>query len=383
MNKIISMNDSYLLSTFYGENGFNELKNDWEELWNRSQDASQFQRWDWQYYYYKYLLVLLDPVIIVVRNEEGSCVALVAFCKVKDPVSGLHKVAFLGDLAADYHMILCQPGLPIELGHLIFDYFYEKSTWNASIYEISNIPQGSWTEKVITTYLEKRNFPPELLVQKISQAYAIALPDNLDSYLDLLGTRSRRDYFYDRRRLEKDFSTKWQIYHENSNIDQCLSDIQIIDKARWQKDSQYFDRKKIDFFLSYSRTQAADDVFLAYILYINGKPASYVAGAVVKNKYIVARIAYDPAIAPHLSIGKITNFYAIEQCISKGYTEYDLTRGSENYKKWLNATPHNNYHARLYRSNFDKILEAGGRNALSILRNQTWLRRVYQKYFRK
>ena len=102
----------------------------------------------------------------------------------------------------------------------------------------------------------------------------------------------------------------------------------------------------------------------------------------MRNSYKIDSIGHDPDIASHLSIGKAANFYAIETCIQSGFCEYDLTRGSEAYKEWLGAQAHDNLHVRVFRSLMDRRLESAGKQTLEFLRQQTWLRRFYQRFVR-
>ena len=97
----------------------------------------------------------------------------------------------------------------------------------------------------------------------------------------------------------------------------------------------------------------------------------------------VATIGYDSSVPGKFSTGKVTNFYAIEYCIQQGYSEYDLTRGSEDYKKWMGACLYTNVHVRLYRSRLDALIEARGQKLVSFLRNQSGLRSAYQRWLRK
>jgi CelD/BcsL family acetyltransferase involved in cellulose biosynthesis len=376
------LGSGFTLTALIGESGFHKIRQEWEDLWSQSLDATQFQRWEWQYYYYKYRIPHAHPRIIIVRNSKGVCVALAVFCKVVDSASGLLKVSFLGDISADYHMILCQPNLPYSVGHLILDFFFDNLNWHVSYFDLSNIPQGSWAEAVLSDYLQIKDFTPSLLVQRKTQTYAVPLPGDIETYLKHLGSQSRRDFVYDRRRLVNDFTVEWRTFDKNVDLEHCLAAVETIDRARWQQETRYTNSSVRAFFTSLAHAQANAGMYLAYVLYLDGKPAAYIMGVVVRNSYKVASIGHDPGIARHLSVGKTANFYAIEKCISLGFSEYDLTRGAEAYKEWLGAKPHNNLHIRLYRSKIDKALELYCKNILSLLRQQTWLRRVYQKFLR-
>ena len=124
-------------------------------------------------------------------------------------------------------------------------------------------------------------------------------------------------------------------------------------------------------------------IYRAFLLYLDAKPTAFVTGAVVRNVLKVASIGFDRSVAANLSVGKLSNFFAIEHCIEHGLTEYDLTRGGEEYKKWLGAFPRTNLHVRVYRSKLDRLVESRAKEMVSFLRRQNWLRQFYQTAFRR
>ncbi len=124
-------------------------------------------------------------------------------------------------------------------------------------------------------------------------------------------------------------------------------------------------------------------IYLAFVLYLDGRPRAFVKGAVVHNRLKLESIGFDRFLPGRWSIGKVANFYAIEYCIQNGLEEYDLTRGGEQYKKWLGATASTNLHVRWYRSRVDQLADSAGTKVMSFLRKQEWLRSLYQKVIRK
>lgn len=377
------MADGYSLSVLTGETAFHELKDEWEELWRKSPDATHFQRWEWQYLYYKHIIPNAPLKIYVVRNSRGKCVALVAFCRVRDQYSGLFKVAFLGDLSADYHLILCGGNLPDSVGFLILDQLFEKSGLNASYIDLSNIPYGSWTERVLSAYFSNKPFLSKLIIQKKTQTYAVPLPKDLETYLGNLSRNTRKQLRSDRRRLQKEFAiAEWRTYDGVADLEQGLLAIEEVDRARWKQDSRYCDPKRRAFQVSLVRAQMSACIHLAFVLYLNHKPVSYLSGNVVQNSYKCDSTGHDPNAVEHLSVGRDINFYAIEVCIQHGISEFDLQRGAEEYKIHLGAQPHDNLHFRVYRGWIDQVLELIGEKVLEFLRKQNALRRLYQRFIR-
>lgn len=375
--------ERYAIVDFEGEQAFHTLHEDWERLWWQSSEATQSQTWDWQYMYWKHLAPTTRPVVIVAQDSQGMCVALAAFFMCRDQVSWVSKAAFLGDKRPDYHLMLVMPNLPETVGCQILEHFVLKFKTRAPFIELSNIPLNSYTGRVIQQFFQddRRFCPPTLQWQ--TQTYAVSLPATVDKYQEQLGPRSRRDFHYEKRLLSKEFSVEFRVCSTLEDLDSTLDAIETIDRARWGVNSRYCIGSQREFDRSVARALCEMGIYRAFVLYLNGKPSAYVAGAVVRNALKVATIGYDRSLPGKFSPGKVTNFYTIEYCIQQGYSEYDLTRGSEDYKKWMGGRPCTNVHVRLYRSRLDALMESRGQRLVSFLRNQSWLRSAYQRWLRK
>jgi CelD/BcsL family acetyltransferase involved in cellulose biosynthesis len=375
--------DRYTILDCEGEQAFHRLREDWEGLWWRSEDATESQTWHWQYLYWKHLAPMTRPVIIVARDSHGSCVALAAFFVCRDQSSWVSKAAFLGDKRSDYHLILARPNLPESVGYRILECFVSKFERHVPFIELSNIPLSSYTGTIVERLFANRVDQRSRTKRWEWQTYAVPLPQTLDDYLKQLGSRSRTAFRYDRRKLFRDFSVDFRVYSTLEKLDEALDAIESVDRARWGSRSRYCLRSQRSFERSVARGLCEMGIYRAFLLYLNGRPSAFVAGAVVRDSLKVPSMGYDRSLPRKLSIGKVTNFYAIEHCIQHGLKQYDLTRGGEEYKKWLGALPSTNLHIRRYRSHLDELTDSSGKNIAAFLRNQNWLRRLYQAAFRR
>jgi CelD/BcsL family acetyltransferase involved in cellulose biosynthesis len=366
-----------------GEEAFYNLRSEWENLWWQSADATQAQTWQWQYLYWSRLASTARPVIVIARDFRNVCVALAAFFLCRDRSSWVRKAAFLGDKRPDYHVILVQPGVAENVGCQILEAFVDKFQNQVPFIELSNIPEGSYTRSSVERFLREREQPNSLTERWVRESYAVPLPDTLDEYLKQLGSRSRRDFRYDRKKLCSEFSVDFRVYSQPDHLDEALDAVEAVDRARWGANSRYYLASERAFERAIGRALCKMGLYRAFVIYLNGKPAAFVTGAVVRNAFKVASIGFDRSLPSRLSVGKVANFYAIEHCIQHGCREYDLTRGGEAYKKWLGAVPTGNLHARVYRSKMDRWLESSGQKVLSLLRSRSWLYKLYQATLRR
>jgi len=373
----------YTLVDFEGEQAFHTLRDDWERLWWQSEDATESQTWHWQYLYWRHLAPKTHPVIIIARDSHGTCVALAAFFICRDQSSWVSKAAFLGNKRPDYHLILARPNLSATVGLKILEHFALKFGKRVPYLELSNVPKNSYTGSFLGHFLANETTPRSTTLRWETQTYAVPLPKTLDEYLKQLGPRSRRDFRYDRKKLCDDFSVDFRVYSTLDNLGEALDAIEMVDRARWGSNSLYSVSSQRSFERSLADALCEMGIYRAFLLHLNGKPCAFVTGAVVRNLLKVSSIGYDRSLLGKFSIGKVTNFYAIEYCIQHGYKEYDLTRGGEDYKKWLGAIPSTNLHLRHYRTRFDELLDSRGKRIVSFLRNQSWLRGSYHTWLRR
>jgi CelD/BcsL family acetyltransferase involved in cellulose biosynthesis len=88
-------------------------------------------------------------------------------------------------------------------------------------------------------------------------------------------------------------------------------------------------------------------------------------------------MGYDRNMHSNLSIGQVSHFYAIEYAIKRGFQQYDLTRGGEDYKKQLGGTARTNLQFRFYRTFLDRWLDCTMVPVLESIRHNPVLRTVY------
>lgn len=98
-------------------------------------------------------------------------------------------------------------------------------------------------------------------------------------------------------------------------------------------------------------------LYRSFILSLDGTAVAFIEGAVVRGSFKVPYMAFDPRVLRKYSIGTALTSRAIAYCIAHGYKEYDLTRGSEQYKQLLGARANVNLHMNVYRGRIAKAAE--------------------------
>lgn len=367
--------DAYTVTHIEGEAAFSSLRADWESLWLASEDVSDAQSWAWQYNYWRYLAPRATPVVVVARDSSGRCRALCTVARTRDRSSLLSKLAFLGDEAPDYHHIVATPEVPISVGVAMIDYAV-RALGSGAFMQFGNVPERSYTGAVLGELISRKRTRD---ANWTTETFSVPLPATLEEYLQQLSKRSRRHFGYDRRRLQKEYRVSFDVYSTADQLSVALDAIEAVDRGRWGADSRYASPAYRSFMRALADALVAHGIFRAYVLSVDDKPVSYVSGTVIRGELRTRAIAHDRAFPRQFSVGKVTNFYAIEHCIREGLAAYDLSRGAEAYKQSLGALPSTNIHYRRFRSKPEQRLYRASAAALRRLRSQDSLRRLYQR----
>jgi len=363
-----------------GEQAFLALRHDWDLLWQESRDATHFQLWDWQYLYWKHVLPHSNPEFVTLRDSDGKLLAVILTLRARSAETGLPVTEFAGGLRSDHNMFLVAPGLPASAGTDLLGAFMRRNRRMAPSIVLRNIPAHSWTAGLLAKELPPSRFGHGLAEVTHDDSYGLPLPATVEEYVVGLSPRSRRHFGYERRRLAREAEVKFLVRQGTEDFDKTISDIEKIDKNRWGSESIYSRSERGSFERSLIRALAEKDLLLTFLLYVNGNPASFAWGAVVRGVMEISRIAYDPTFPAQLSVGKVANFYTVEECIKRGYVEFNLGRGQEVYKSWLGAKPNKLVTYRIYRSRLDRNIQLWATKLGKAVHKHKWIRDFYRKY---
>lgn len=371
---------SFAVVELEGEQAFHSLHVEWDALWQESTDATRFQLWEWQYLYWKHVTPQAVPRFATLRDESGRCRAIAVMVRTRDQMTGLMTTGFVGRMRTDYNMFLAGKDVPESVGVDLLRTVVRRHRRRFAALSLTKIPADSWTARVIEAYCACEGGLDGLVEVSKDKSYTVRLPSTVDGYVASLGQRSRRAFGYDRRRLEKECGTEFRVYEGAEGIDAVIDQIEAIDISRWGAESMYRRPGRRAFERNFIKALAKRGLLLVFLLNVDGKPASFIWCALVRGVVEVDRVAHDPSFLSKLSVGKVAHFYAIEECIRRGYAEFDLGRGGEAYKSWLGAEPEKLLNFQVYRSGLDRAAQRWGAHLGSLLRKQKWLRNAYRKY---
>jgi CelD/BcsL family acetyltransferase involved in cellulose biosynthesis len=320
----------------------------WEELWSRGSDAVHCQLWGWQSAYWRFR----NPrsPLFVLRIGETEPLLRAVFERTRDVESGMRKLCFLGNTRADYNVMLTRPDLPVEVGVEALEHLVKIAGRSVPFIEFQNVPAESWSGRVVKALYER--LPRNRTSLRTRGTFAIDLPGSVDKYISHLGAGTRWRLRHDIRRLESAHKVDFRVYRDA--CEECLQVIESIDRARWGAESRYRVPARRQFERAIARAMAEQGIYVAFVLILDGRPAAFVWGSVVRGRLLHDRTGYDRALPRELHVGMVVNFYGVRHAIQMGLRVFDLTRGRESYKQRLGAAEHTNLHIRIYRSVLDR-----------------------------
>lgn len=134
-----------------------------------------------------------------------------------------------------------------------------------------------------------------------------------------------------KNKLQKSASSEIVIYDDMTNIEKAIEDYMEIYQLSWKTAEN-----SPDFIQNFIRKTAQLNILRLGILYIDGKPASFVKMILCGNKAVIYKLAYSPDYRNY-SPGSILLYEMIKHVVKSDNVEYiDFGIGDDSFKKdWM------------------------------------------------
>ncbi len=186
--------------------------------------------------------------------------------------------------------------------------------------------------------------------------YILKVPENLESYLASKDSKSRGKLRRIIRRLENEYenSIDIKVYTDERQIDQFFEHAEaIMEKSHLRplkigfKDTEEEKKKK--------RWLAENGFFRSYILYLNGKPISFIVGINYKHHFFAEHIGFDMEYEK-LRVGTYLRLKVIEDIAQTKCAEIiDYGHGSDEYKQNFSSKKINSIRIKIYKPKFSHV----------------------------
>jgi CelD/BcsL family acetyltransferase involved in cellulose biosynthesis len=325
-------------------NEFNELKSNWNEVYQDDLHSNFFLSWTWLRSWFE---VKPDSWLILgVKPENGD--SYVAFFPLGVRITQKHGLYLFGDLYmggnywADYTGLICLPEYEERAIDALAEYIQKHLDWERfRLYDI--------LDPRIEKFLSRFSSTKYQVEQNTGKASPyIELPKDWDYYLEkCLGKWLRRDLRRSFREIEA--SDRLHLtYLEADNLETHIEALLTVNQLRWGKR----DELDLDRYRSIFRRCFDDGYLWSCVLWEDRKPIAGLIGFVDRQKktFFAYLIGHDSAYEK-LKPGKTIYAYSIKYAIENGLEIYDLGRGDFDYKYAFGATKRHNTNAIVWRKN--------------------------------
>ncbi|MGH7491764.1 MAG: GNAT family N-acetyltransferase [bacterium] len=327
---------------------FANLQSIWDELYRSNANHTPYQSWEWNFSWWQHYGETSGLYLIVIEENERALGLAPFFRRTKFFGWPLAHLCFLGQKRTDYLDFLVRAGAePVFFRELRECLKSLQSDWR--FVELKDMPDRSlnWTH----LFREVSEAFPLFEIDMQRVCVTIPLTPDWESFLQTLGKRTRKDVGYDRRYFEKNFAVDFKIFTNSSAVFEGFRDLAQIYEARWvaeQGASRLAESNVAKFENEICERFSQRGDFRLYMLYANGKPAAGLSGYMKNDKLYGDIYAHAPELQK-FSVGNVLLGRAIEDCITLGLKELDLSRGDEAYKFRWNGQPKRNHHIKIFR----------------------------------
>lgn len=314
------------------------LGDDWNRLLARSGADSVFLTWEW-------IRVWLDcgagrwqPLIVVVRDADGTVVGIAPFYVAEYRLLHALPVRVLrlaGDFptGAEYgDWIVAREREPETCAAIGAALHATRGDWDCIW--MPNV--SGWSGALERTRLIADAAALQLRARPIHFGY-IDLPATLAEYENMLSANRRQQIRRKRRNLLKEPGVALASPRDPAQLARALEDLFRLHHARWMTrgDPGTFVRKPMqaEFYRRFAPVALARGWLRLHTLSHDGETKAIQYGYCYKGTFLQLQEGFDPAY--QADAGNVLRHYAIESCIAEGLRHYDfLGEMTEHKTRW-------------------------------------------------
>ena len=310
---------------------FEALGEVWNKILQKSLDNDIFSTWEWIWCWWKHFGKSRRLRLLIAQNN-GEIVGIAPFMISTYSlwhVGKLSKVEFIGSPHADYNnFILIKKGL--DCLRLFINNLLKFSDWD--LLDLRDIRGGSKSADFLRIICNEQN--PKLRFFVGTLCPYIKLPNSFEVFMNSLSRNMRRNLRKRMKKICKEHKVKFITHRAFDSIKEAFETFCTLHQKRWRSKGKRgstvctsFKKFHIDVANLFDKKGWLDLQFLT----VDDEP---VAAAYTFN-YNLKKYGYQTGFDPEFSrygVGNLLKMHLVEECIRKGYREYDLTRGFEPYK---------------------------------------------------
>lgn len=365
-------------------NKFKDLKDDWDNLLEKSNSKSVFLTWEWLYYWWIHFKGDKELFILLVKNKiTNQTLGIAPFCVQKIKLFHfifLKKIKFLGTekVASDFLDFIISPGLEDKVLKFIYEYL-DKNADKWDIIEIGDVEEDSNNTRLLRKYV---NGNYEILEQKSQICPYIKLPKDYELLLSSLSSKMRHSLKRQTKYLEEKDKMIFSINNEREHIRENINKLFTLHNDRFKskkKGKNYisvsdFSGNKIkDFHYNVASSFLLRDWLRLYFLNYDRESIACIYAFKYKDRLFYYQSGFN-SNWHKWSLGSVLLGYSIKDSIKERLNEFHCLRGAEAYKSKWTKTAKKTINFTLINNNLKSNLYA------SVVSNKIKLKKLLKKF---
>ncbi|MGQ9539364.1 MAG: GNAT family N-acetyltransferase [Candidatus Bathycorpusculaceae bacterium] len=327
---------------------FERLGTIWNQVLTKSLDSDIFSTWEWIWTWWRHFGKGRQLRVLVAENNgEVVGIAPLTLSRYNFLRFGkLSRIEFMGFPQADYNnfIFVKKDG---ECLKLFLDGLMGFSDWD--LLDLRDVREGTASSEILRMLIDDQKFKLRMVGGTLCPY--INLPNSVDAFMKGLSRNMRRNLRKRMKRLRENYGVEFMTQRDFSSVDNAMETFFRLHQKRWRLKgekgafgSEDFRNFHLDIARVFDergwldlRFLAVDDepIAAAYTFDYNLKKYGYLTG-------------FDPEFR-RFGVGNLLKLHLVEECIRRGFREYDLTRDFEPYKADWATGVRRNLSARLVR----------------------------------
>jgi len=284
----------------------------------------------------------------MLASDKDRIIAIAPFMRTKYHFlrfGNLTKIEFIGCPQSDYNNFILIDK-EAECLELFLDRLIEYDDWD--YLELKEIPENTTSVDILRKLTFEQSIG-KFEERPISTCPYMTLPDSTDAFLSRLKGDMRRNLRRRMKRLKEKFRVEIKTQNHFDSIDEAMNAFFKLHQKRWKTKGVpgVFAKKELrDFHVNVARLFNEKRWLSLYFLTANDAPIAAIYSFDYRQKKYEYLTGFDPDYSQY-STGNLLRLHVAEDCIQKGFKEYDLMRGNEQYKNQWQTQNRKNLEMRI------------------------------------
>jgi CelD/BcsL family acetyltransferase involved in cellulose biosynthesis len=316
------------------ESGFDELREEWNDLLARSRFNTIFLTWEWQATWWRHLGRERGPLYILAARDAGRLVAIAPLYLSDDAGQVLQVVGCVE--VSDYLDLIIEAGREEAVYVDFLGWLEGPDAPQWDVVDLCNQPDASLSHTLLPQIAEQRGYAAEVFQEDVCPVIALPQgtgPDAWDAYLETLEKKERHEIRRKLRRLAREAPDAVIRFVDDGEDLPAAVDAFIALHRHSRADKHSFMTEQMQaYFRAIAEVLAAKGWLQLSFLEVDGSAVATYFCFDYEQAILVYNSGYDPAGVPQLSPGWVLLSRVIQRAIELGRGRFDFLQGDEDYK---------------------------------------------------